>query len=411
MKLHLSLLEAVARTVHIIFTENKMADKAIQAALKSNKKWGARDRAFVAKYSYEIVRWWRLLHYINESNVDNLRPATIWRIVGIALRLTDIELPEIPEFKGLSRNKIRERFDEAQRTRRLRESMPDWLDDMMSAELGSSNWDKMSAALNHSAPLAIRVNTEKVNFEALKSSLAKSNVEILPVPNVANAAYIKERMNLFGLVEFKNGFFEVQDAGSQLISQFLGVAPGMRVVDACAGAGGKSLHLSNLMGNKGTIIAMDTEEWKLEELKKRAKRNGAHNIDAKVVTGKIVKRMRETADALLLDVPCSGLGVLRRNPDAKWKLQPSFIEELKAKQAFIIDSYSSIVKPGGKMVYATCSILPSENEKQVELFLSNHPEFSLVKQHRTTTYEDGFDGFYMALLEKSKTIMAKPEVE
>jgi 16S rRNA (cytosine967-C5)-methyltransferase len=401
MKLHLSLLEAVARTVHTIFSENKMADKAIQATLKSNKKWGARDRAFVAKYSYEIVRWWRLLHYINESSTDNLRPSNIWKIVGIALRLTDIDLPEIDEFKGLSRSKIRQRFEEAQRIRKLRESMPDWLDEMMEESLGRS-WDRMATALNHSAPLAIRINTEKINFDALKSSLAKSKIEILPVPNVANAAYLKERINLFGLDEFKNGFFEVQDAGSQLISLYLGVSPGMRVIDACAGAGGKSLHLSNLMGNKGTIIAMDTEEWKLEELKKRAKRNGAHNIDAKVVTGKVVKRLKESADAVLLDVPCSGLGVLRRNPDAKWKLKPEFIEELKVKQAHILHSYSSMVKPGGKLVYATCSILPAENEQQVKKFLESNTDFTLVKDHHTIPYEDGFDGFYMALMEKSK---------
>ncbi len=401
MKLHLSLLEAVARTVHTIFSENKMADKAIQATLKSNKKWGARDRAFVAKYSYEIVRWWRLLHYINESSMDNLRPANVWKIVGTALRLTDIDLPEIDEFKGLSRSKIRQRFEEAQRTRKLRESMPDWLDEMMESALGRS-WDRMVTALNHSAPLAIRINTEKISFDALKASLAKSDIEILLVPNVPNAAYLKERINLFGLEEFKNGFFEVQDAGSQLISLYLGVAPGMRVIDACAGAGGKSLHLSNLMGNKGTIIAMDTEEWKLEELKKRAKRNGAHNIDAKVVTGKVVKRLKESADAVLLDVPCSGLGVLRRNPDAKWKLKPEFIEELKVKQANILQSYSSMVKPGGKLVYATCSILPAENELQVKKFLEANADFTFVKDHHTIPYEDGFDGFYMALLEKKK---------
>jgi 16S rRNA (cytosine967-C5)-methyltransferase len=399
MKLHLSLLEAVARTVHTIFVENKMADKAIQATLKSNKKWGARDRAFIAKYSYEIVRWWRLLHYINESNPDNLRPAIVWKIVGIALRLTDIDLPEIDEFKGLSRSKIRERFDEAQKIRKLRESIPDWMDEMLHAELGHK-WDKMIAALNHSAPLAIRINTEKTNFESLKALLAKHKIELLAVPNVPNAAYLKERINLFGLEEFKNGFFEVQDAGSQLISSFLGVAPGMRVIDACAGAGGKTLHLSNLMSNKGTIIAMDTEEWKLEELKKRAKRNGAHNIDARVVNGKVVKRLKESADALLLDVPCSGLGVLRRNPDAKWKLQPQFIDELKEKQAFILQSYSSMVKPGGKMVYATCSILPSENEEQVKKFLETNADFHLVKEHHTVPYEDGFDGFYMALMQR-----------
>ncbi len=399
MKLHPSLLEAVVTTVHTIFYENKMADKAIQAVLKSNRKWGSRDRAFIAKYSYEMVRWWRLLHYINETNIDNMRTPVIWRLLGILLRLQDVTLPETPEFKGINRNKVNAKFEEAKSIRKVRESLPDWLDKMAEEELGP-RWNDLARALNHSAPLCLRVNTLKTSFEELKSRLAKHDVELLKVPDVKDACYAKERTNLFTTEEFRNGLFEIQDAGSQLIPAFLDVKPGMRVIDACAGAGGKALQLACMMENKGTIIAMDVEEWKLEELKKRAKRNGIHNIDTRVVTGKIVKRLRESADAVLLDVPCSGLGVLRRNPDAKWKLQPQFIDEIKVKQAHIIDQYAQMVKPGGKLVYATCSILPSENENQVNIFLKNHPEFTLIKQQTTSVVEDKFDGFYMALLEK-----------
>jgi 16S rRNA (cytosine967-C5)-methyltransferase len=400
MKLHPSLLEAVVNTVHIVFHEGKMADKAIQAVLKSNRKWGARDRAFVAKYSYEMVRWWRLLHYINETNIDNKRVSVIWKLLGILLRLQSITIPETPEFRGILRNKVDARFEEAQGIRKVRESLPDWMDKICEEELGEK-WNNMARALNQGAPLSIRVNTLKTNFIELSAKLKKHDIEIFRVANVKDAAYVKERVNVWATEEFKNGHFEIQDAGSQLIAEFLDVKPGMRIIDACAGAGGKTLHLACMMENKGTIIAMDIEEWKLEELKKRAKRNGIHNIDTRVITGKVVKRLRESADAILLDVPCSGLGVLRRNPDAKWKLQPEFIDEIKVKQAAIIDQYSSMLKPGGKMVYATCSILPSENEKQVELFLKNHPEFTLVKQHSTNVVEDKFDGFYMALLTKN----------
>ena len=398
MKLHVPLLSAVVNTVYTIFHENKMADKAIQQVLKSNRKWGARDRAFIAENSYDIVRWWRLLHYINETNINNISPSTIWKLLGIKLRLNGIDLMEMPEFKGLSRNKIKARYEEAVKIRKIKESLPDWLDDLAGEELGAQ-WDEMATALNKTAPLSIRINTLKTNFEALKTLLAKDKVEIRPVNGIESAAYIKERSNLFSNQAFKDGFFELQDAGSQLISIFSNVKPGMRVIDACAGAGGKSLHLACMMENKGTIIAMDVEEWKLEELKKRAKRNGLHNIDTRVITGKVVKRLKGTADLVLLDVPCSGLGVLRRNPDAKWKLKPEFIEELKVKQADILQSYSSMVKPGGKLVYATCSILPSENENQVRNFLKNNEQFVLVNEHHTYPPKDGFDGFYMALME------------
>lgn len=175
----------------------------------------------------------------------------------------------------------------------------------------------------------------------------------------------------------------------------------MRVVDACAGAGGKTLHLAALMQNKGQIIAMDTELWKLAELKKRAKRAGAHIIERRHLDStKVVKRLKETADKVLLDVPCSGMGVLRRNPGAKWKLNANFLKSVKEKQAQIINSYSQMVKKGGHLLYATCSILPSENEDQVAEFLKNHKDFELKDQRSILPQDEGFDGFFMALLER-----------
>ena len=183
-----------------------------------------------------------------------------------------------------------------------------------------------------------------------------------------------------------------------MISELLDIQPEQRVIDACAGAGGKTLHMSNIMKNKGRIIALDVEEHKLVELKSRAKRNGLSNIEPKLIESKTIKRLRDTADRLLLDVPCSGLGVLKRNPDAKWKLKPEFLEEIKQVQATILQDYSKILKSGGKMVYATCSILPSENEKQVEKFLANNPDYFLIKDNKVSPAKSGFDGFYMALI-------------
>jgi 16S rRNA (cytosine967-C5)-methyltransferase len=175
----------------------------------------------------------------------------------------------------------------------------------------------------------------------------------------------------------------------------------MKVVDTCAGAGGKTLHIAALMENKGQIIALDIYANKLKELKRRAKRNGAHNIDTRPIEStKVIKKLYDKADRVLIDAPCSGLGVLRRNPDAKWKLQPEFLEKIKETQRDILQQYSRMVKPGGQLVYATCSVLPSENQDQVKNFLDSNKEFTFVKEKKVLSHKSGFDGFYMALLEK-----------
>ena len=211
-----------------------------------------------------------------------------------------------------------------------------------------------------------------------------------------------ERKNVFLTDVFKKGLFEVQDASSQLVAPFLDVKPGQKVIDTCAGAGGKTLHLASLMENKGQIIAMDIYGHKLAELKKRAKRDGAHNIETRTIEGtKAIKKLKGKADRVLIDAPCSGIGVLKRNPDSKWKLNADFLDRIRKTQAEILDQYASMVKPGGKMVYATCSILPSENENQVKAFLKNHTDFRLTKDKKVSPAASGFDGFYMALLEKN----------
>ena len=172
------------------------------------------------------------------------------------------------------------------------------------------------------------------------------------------------------------------------------------MVDACAGAGGKSLQIAAIMKNKGKIISMDIEDRKLVELKKRAARAGISIIQTELISKDSIQKLKNTADRLLLDVPCSGLGILRRNPDAKWKLNLDFIEKIKIIQQNIISNYSAILKPGGIMVYATCSILPSENQDQVEQFLSiKTGEFKFIADRKVLP-SDGFDGFYMAAIQK-----------
>lgn len=195
----------------------------------------------------------------------------------------------------------------------------------------------------------------------------------------------------------------MQDAGSQQIVPFLEIQPGHKVVDACAGAGGKSLHIAALMENKGRLLSMDIHEHKLETLKQRAKRAGVHVAETRVIqNNKTIKRQKEKFDRVLLDVPCSGLGVLKRNPDAKWHLNSQNLDTLIALQTDILARYSQMCKVGGKLVYATCSILPSENEQQVERFLANNPNWQLEDSLRLLPgVNSEFDGFYAARLVKN----------
>jgi 16S rRNA (cytosine967-C5)-methyltransferase len=222
-------------------------------------------------------------------------------------------------------------------------------------------WATEITAQNQPAKVILRVNTLKTTKEKTRAVLMDLNIDTEYIKGQDDALVLKERANVFLTDAFKEGLFEVQDASSQLVAPFLDVKPGMRVVDACAGAGGKTLHIASLMENKGQLIAMDLYESKLKQLKLRAKRNGAFNIEYRIIDStKVIKKLHEKADRVLIDAPCSGLGVLKRNPDAKWKLQPEFIDNIKKVQAEVLERYSKMVKPGGKLVYATCSVLPSE---------------------------------------------------
>jgi len=395
MKLFINITRAVIQALQMIFDEHKYADKVIEKVLRQNPKWGARDRRFIAETTYDIVRWQRLLQNITEAEADDY-----WKLLGGWCILNNVPLPDWQEFKGLDEKKIMQRLEKMNSIRRFRESIPDWLDELGETEL-SDRWDKELHALNEEACVVLRTNLLKISKRELRQQLEESGIVTELLVDFPDALMLQQRQNIFGHPAFKEGYFEVQDAASQTIAPYLNVEPGMRVIDACAGAGGKSLHLAAIMKNKGRIIAMDVESHKLEELKKRARRAGVDNLEARVIeSSKTIKRLENAADRLLLDVPCSGLGVLKRNPDAKWKLSPEFIANVRELQQHIIDDYSMMLKPGGVMVYSTCSILPSENGKQVEKFLhASENKFELLDE-KICWPSDGFDGFYMAQIKK-----------
>jgi 16S rRNA (cytosine967-C5)-methyltransferase len=408
LKLYKGLIEATVQALQQIFSDKQQADRVVERLLKSNPKWGARDRAFLAENIYEIVRWWRLIKF-SASLEKVTQPEHFWKIVGTwqvikpsHLHLeTDNLLPEWAEFADINPETVLSRYQEALKVRKIAQSIPDWIDEVGERELGEK-WEKEITALNNQAPFVLRVNTLKSDMQAVISVFGEDKVEM--VAEVPTAIVLKKRQNVFGQDAFKKGFFEVQDAGSQLIPAFLDLKPGQTVIDACAGAGGKTLQIASLLQNKGNIIALDIEDYKLEELQKRATRNGVKILTTGLTkSDATVKEFLEKADRLLLDVPCSGLGVLRRNPDTKWKLQPAFLNTIRNTQWHILSTYSKMVKRGGKMVYATCSLLPSESEDQVTRFVMEFGDkWRLMNERRTSVADEGYDGFYMALLERIK---------
>ena len=399
MRLHRNLVLAVIHALDLIYNENEYADKVVQKTLKLDKRWGARDRKFVAETIYDMVRWKRLYNEIAGTKGHYTRD-NLWKNFAVWATLKGIDLPDWKYFEGTPTRRIKGKFDELQSVRKFRESIPDWMDETGFEELGDK-WDKELKELNNQARVILRTNTLKNTRKELKAALEAEKIDTEVIPGYPDALVLTERKNVFLTQAFKKGLFEVQDASSQLVAPFLDVKPGQKVVDTCAGAGGKTLHLASLMQNKGQIIAMDIHGHKLAELKKRAKRDGAHNIENRTIDNtKVIKRLKGKADRVLIDAPCSGIGVLKRNPDSKWKLNKDFLDRIRTTQAEILNQYSSMVKKGGKLVYATCSILPSENEKQVESFLSANKDFKLVKDKKVSPSVSGFDGFYMALMQK-----------
>ncbi len=401
LKHHSYHIKAIFTALKDIFEKGEYADKAIEKVMRANKKWDVRERSFVSEVTYDIIRNWRLLH--TAANIESkLSDRNLWVLLGTYLIFDGYDLPASEYFKNINEKKTVAQLEKFYKVRKLRESVPDWLDELGEKELGKK-WDKVIEALNQKPNIVLRANTLKTTTKQLIQTLGEENIkETSLVTWSPDAVELKFTRNVFRTEAFHKGLFEVQDAASQMVAEFLNVKSGMRVVDACAGAGGKTLHIASLMKNKGRIIALDVKQKKLLELKKRATRSEVNIIETRWIdSSKVVKRLKNTADRLLLDVPCSGLGVLKRNPDSKWKLTPEEIERVKKIQQEILLSFSDITKVGGQMVYATCSILPSEGEDQIKWFLNQSNEkWNLLGEKRYSPEIYNADGFYMALLER-----------
>lgn len=406
-KIHRPIQLAIVESLHVIFEDGIYADKVIERQFKSHREWGSRDRKHIAETVYDMVRWRRLISFCAGESLGNDHPSLwkalgIWKIIshkGDEASLRDT-IWSIKEWQGLKFKDVLEKRAKADKYPAVRESIPDWLFELGKTELGEK-WEDYLSHLNQQAPVFLRANTLKTDRDKVRTELGKELIETEIVPELPDALQLKERKNVHATESFKKGLFEMQDGASQQVAPLLEVEPGQRVIDACAGAGGKTLHIASFLKNKGKIIALDVNELKLTELKRRAARNGVDVVETKLIDStKVIKRLEDSADRVLLDVPCSGLGVLRRNPDTKWKLTQEHLDEMRKLQHELLASYSKMTKKGGLMVYATCSVLPSENEKQVERFLAENEGWEKVIEKKFVPGQHGFDGFYACSLRR-----------
>ena len=397
MKLHRNIALGIVAGLESSLFEKRPAAEVIKKLLKSNRGWGSRDRRIIAQVFYDVIRQKRLFQALTGTENSN---KDLWSLVACWMVLNNFTLPDWEEFKAVNTDSVKFKVSILTQQRKYKYSIPDWLDKMGMAAFGEAAWEKEIASLNTPAAMIVRVNTLKTSVEKLKDTLKKKYQIITHnIPDYPNALIFEKKQSLQDIKEYREGFFEVQDANSQKVAPWLKAQSGKYYIDACAGAGGKSLHLANLTADNAQILALDIYPAKLDELRKRCYRNGIQSVQtASVENEKVLNGIEKMADGILIDAPCSGLGVLKRNPDAKWNITPEQLEEILEVQKNILQTYAPMVKKGGTLVYATCSILPLENQLQVSHFLGSElgDLFELEKEHTYFSHETGFDGFYCA---------------
>jgi len=400
------------------------ADSIIREYFRDRKYLGSKDRKFIADaYFGTIKNYLRLEALVKDATQVEAVPHEMY-VIAYLIANASIAPPAVKEsLRELDRKEtslttldtlwlIADRHREIKRLSSLpiderlstAYSFPKWFVEKLLTEYPNTEVEDILSSLNDEAPTVLRTNTLKVpSREELHKTLEGEGCSVIDSQIAQDALVLEKRTNVFNLKSFKAGAFEIQDEASQLVAPFTQPKRTSKVLDACAGAGGKTLHLSALLENKGEIFATDVDKRKLEELKKRLRRSGAQNV--RVVEPErreaVLKDKKNWFDVILLDVPCSGTGTLRRNPSIKWVLTPQMLQEVEEKQQAIIEENNEYLKPGGALVYATCSILKEEGEYQVEAFLQRHPEFVLEEMLRTRPDRQGCDGFFAARLRKT----------
>lgn len=346
----------------------RRSPEVITAGLRAARELSSSERRFVSDAVHDLLRFRRRLAFLaGPAGAAGHGPE----------QLLDALIAERRTPAG-SEERLATLADPLERLA-VGASFPDFLVRRFVDEYGLAGAGALCAALNQRAPLTVRANRIKCSREELAARLEALGIGSRPTPLAAHGLVLDTRQNVYSLAPFRDGWMELQDEGSQLIAELCAPPPRGTVIDACAGAGGKSLALAALLGNAGRVVAYDVSAVKLEELRKRARRAGLTNLGATAVPpeGGLPDTARP-ADRLLLDVPCSGTGALRRNPEARWRLTEQDLDELRAKQRSILETYAPLCAEGGRLIYATCSVLREENDQVISAFLEGHPAFEPV---------------------------------
>ncbi len=423
-------LQAAIEVLEAVESANRPADQVASFYFKGRRYIGSKDRRAVAEIVWRVLRskaridWW--LARLDFPAEARARVFADLAFQGVA--------PERDLFQGAHSarppGKEERRMMEALAGRSIfHHDMPDWVrgeyPEWIQGRLEELFGERLAAemgAMRDEAPLDLRVNTLRASRDDAVAALAADGIEAAPTPLSPLGLRLKARAALVQLQAWRDGLVEVQDEGSQLVALLTDARPGQAVVDYCAGAGGKTLALAAAMENKGRLVACDVAEWRVDKAAERFRRAGVHNVTRRVIGGesdKWIKRSAGSFDRVLVDAPCTGTGTWRRNPDAKWQLTETDLLELVERQKAILASAARLAGPGARLVYATCSILPEENERQIEAFLAAHPDFTAVPVPalwselvgtpcpvdgpwlRLSPLAHGTDGFFAAVLQRA----------
>jgi 16S rRNA (cytosine967-C5)-methyltransferase len=404
------------------------ADATTSRFFREHPKLGHAERGIIAEAVFAVLR--RRTEFLNLAESGWGTPARRLILLGLMQtvgRGALTPLVSTDEAQWLERIS---KIDPNSLPLRVRTNLPDWIEQPLAARFAPAELARLAAALNHPAPLDLRVNTFKATRDQVLDALESTGIVAGETPLAPNGVRVAGKPPVNRLKSFEEGWFEVQDEGSQLLCHLVGAKRGEMVVDFCAGAGGKTLALGAMMRSTGRLYAFDVAERRLAKLKPRMAKSGLSNVHTVLIDSEHdpkIKRLAGKIDRVLVDAPCSGLGTLRRNPDLKWRQTPNTLVELAPKQASILAHASRLVKPGGRLVYATCSILQVENEDIVKGFLDTHPDFTLVPASEVLAEQKidldtgeylslwphihATDGFFAAVMQRKARLTGKAALE
>ena len=422
MRLPPAILGNAEEVLREILRFTAPADVTLSRYFKDHPRLGGRERGAIAECVYAVLRNKTFFTDFAGAGATMRRLTLLGMAEAVGAEslggLSDDETAFLARIKDIDRSLL---------PARKRANLPAWLYDKLVAQYGEAETLELAAVLNTAAPLDLRVNALKSNREDVIAALATAPIVAEPTPYAPLGLRIQKKPALQNLPLFKEGAIEVQDEGSQVLAQLLGARRGEMVVDFCAGAGGKTLAVGAIMRNTGRLYAFDVSEKRLTKLKPRLARSGLSNVHPVVIAHERdakVKRLAGKIDRVLVDAPCSGMGTLRRNPDVKWRQQAEGVVELTEKQASILDGAARLVKFGGRLVYATCSLLDEENDAIAAQFLASHPDFELVPMNKVLgeqrialemgdylkmlPHKHGTDGFFAAVFERKANTKGAP---